>query len=137
MAAVESAKSEERVTQQRERNTPLIELIKDRTEEERLEALGELLRTHPADVVKSASLNNKSASYFYFPLLKLQDDMSVMFANFKNAMHPDQFWAFLISCFGCTKAGCSMLLKMLDHVDAEGFDYHFAKRLFDRSSSNY
>ena len=122
MAAVKSAESEERVTQQQERNTPLIELILDRTKEERLEVLRELFSIHPADVVKSASLHNEPTSYFYFPSLKLQNDMSVMFSNFKNSMHPDQLRAFLISSFGSTKAGCNMLLKMLDHVDAEGFD---------------
>ena len=49
------AEYEERATQHREQNTPLIGLIKHRTEEERPEVTMELLRMHPADVFKSAS----------------------------------------------------------------------------------
>ena len=75
------AEYEERATQHREQNTPLIGLIQHRTEEERIEVTMELLRMHPADVFKSASWNNKSRSYCNFPLLKLHDDMSLMFSE--------------------------------------------------------
>ena len=36
-------------------------------------------------------------------------------------MSPDQSEAFLISCFGYTKAGCCMLLKMLELADTEDY----------------